>query len=74
MILSPILWLEGLEEGKNRGGDVDTQNRYIYIHGTNQIDVLGQAASAGCIRLDPGNVIDLYERVDVGCCVLITAN
>lgn len=74
LILSRILWLEGLEEGKNRGGDVDTQNRYIYIHGTNQIDVLGQAASAGCIRLDPGNVIDLYERVDVGCCVLITAN
>ena len=72
LILSRILWLDGLEDGINRGGDVDTQNRYIYIHGTNQINDLGQAASAGCIRLDPQDVIDLYERVDEGCCVLIT--
>ena len=72
LILSRILRLEGLEESKNRGGDVDTWNRYIYIHGTNQIDVLGQPASAGCIRLDPRDVIDLYERVGEGCCVLIT--
>ena len=74
LILSRILWLEGLEEGINRGGDVDTWSRYIYIHGTNQIDALGWPASAGCVRLDPQDVIDLYGRVDVGCCVLITAN
>lgn len=72
LILSRILRLEGLEDDINRGGDVDTWNRYIYIHGTNQIDALGQPASAGCIRLDPQEVIGLYERVDEGCCVLIT--
>ena len=72
LILSRILRLEGLEDGINRGGDVDTWSRYIYIHGTNQIDALGQPASAGCIRLDPQEVIDLFERVDEGCCVLIT--
>ena len=72
LILSRILWLEGLENGINRGGDVDTQSRYIYIHGTNQIDELGTPASAGCVRLDPAEVIDLYERVGEGCCVLIT--
>jgi hypothetical protein len=32
LILSRTLWLEGLEEGVNRGGDVDTWSRYIYIH------------------------------------------
>ena len=72
LILSRILRLEGLEEGINRGGDVDSWSRYIYIHGTNQIDALGRPASAGCIRLDPQEVIHLFERVDEGCCVLIT--
>ena len=72
LILSRILWLEGLEAGKNRGGNVDSWNRYIYIHGTNQIEELGRAASAGCIRLSPQDVMELYERVSEGCCVLIT--
>jgi len=72
LILSRILRLEGLEDGNNRGGDVDTWNRYIYIHGTNQVEVLGRPASAGCIRLNSRDVIDLYEQVDEGCCVLIT--
>jgi L,D-transpeptidase YbiS len=72
LILSRILWLEGTEGGCNRGGDVDTRSRYIYIHGTNQIDDLGRPASAGCVRMDPAEVIDLYERVEVGTPVLIT--
>ncbi|HAO24692.1 MAG TPA: L,D-transpeptidase, partial [Methylophaga sp.] len=33
-ILTRILWLSGLEPGKNRLGNVDTMRRYIYIHGT----------------------------------------
>ena len=33
-ITSRILWLEGLEEGFNKGGNLDSKNRYIYIHGT----------------------------------------
>ena len=72
LILSRILWLDGLQPGYNQGGEVDSRNRYIYIHGTNRIDALGHPASAGCIRLDPQAVIDLYERVDEGCHVLIT--
>jgi hypothetical protein len=72
LILSRILWLDGLEEGKNRGGTIDSRNRYIYIHGTNQADKLGTPASAGCVRLDPQAVIDLFKRVKEGCCVLIT--
>ncbi len=72
LIVSRILWLEGLQDGHNRGGDVDTWNRYIYIHGTNRIEELGRPRSGGCIRLDPAEVIELYDRVDEGCCVLIT--
>ncbi len=72
LILSRILRLEGLEDGLNRGGHVDTWDRYIYIHGTNRTDELGRPASGGCIRLDPEDVIDLYNRVDEGCFVLIT--
>jgi UDP-N-acetylmuramate--alanine ligase len=74
LILSRILWLEGLEEGINRGGNVDSYGRYIYIHGTNAIDDLGRPTSAGCIRLDPREVIDLYERAETGTRVLITKN
>jgi hypothetical protein len=74
LILSRILWLEGIEEGCNRGGRVDSRSRYIYIHGTNRLDHLGRPASAGCIRLDPAEVIDLYERINAGIPVFITAN
>lgn len=72
LILSRILRLEGLEDGKNRGGNVDSWNRYIYIHGTNRIDELGRPASGGCIRLDPHAIIDLYDRVNENGYVLIT--
>ena len=33
VITSRILWLDGLEKGRNRGGIVDSKSRYIYIHG-----------------------------------------
>ena len=31
VITSRIMWLEGMEEGVNKGGNVDTYSRYIYI-------------------------------------------
>ena len=36
------------------------------IHGTDDIGSLGSAASHGCIRMGISDVIDLYDRVDVG--------
>lgn len=72
LILSRILWLEGLEPGRNRGGDVDTWERYIYIHGTNRVEDLARPASGGCIRMHPADVIALYDAVDKGCLLLIT--
>ena len=35
-VTSRILWLDGLEEGANRGPGIDSYNRYIYIHGTHE--------------------------------------
>lgn len=70
-ITSRILWLEGLEEGKNKGKSIDSYKRYIYIHGTSEEGRLGSPASHGCIRMRNKDVIDLYKIVEVGTLVLI---
>ena len=36
------------------------------IHGTTDTASLGSAASHGCVRMAIPDVIDLYDRVDVG--------
>jgi lipoprotein-anchoring transpeptidase ErfK/SrfK len=41
------------------------------IHGTNQPETIGHAVSSGCFRLDNADVVDLYDRVQVGAKVLI---
>ncbi|MDH5485676.1 MAG: L,D-transpeptidase [Gammaproteobacteria bacterium] len=71
IITSRILWLRGLEPGINQGGDVDSFQRYIYIHGTNEEDSIGTPASHGCIRMRNEDVIELYDAVDVDCLVTI---
>jgi len=65
-ILTRILWLAGLEPGRNRGGDVDSKQRFVYIHGTPDVAALGQPRSHGCIRMKSDDVIDLFDRVEVG--------
>ena len=70
-ILSRVLWLSGLEPGRNRLGEVDTMRRYIYIHGTPEEEGLGSARSHGCIRMSNADVIDLFDRVAPGTEVLI---
>lgn len=72
LITSRILWLDGLEEGINRGGDVDSKQRYIYIHGTHAEDTIGQAVSHGCIRMKNADVIELFERVLINDLVYIS--
>jgi lipoprotein-anchoring transpeptidase ErfK/SrfK len=69
--LSRILWLEGLEEGFNRSGHVDTLSRYIYIHGTPDIYPMGIPLSHGCIRMRNHDVIELFEAVASDCLVMI---
>lgn len=66
-----ILWLAGLEDGFNRGGNVDTYARYIYIHGTGDEATIGQPASGGCVHLAADDLIPLYAAVPVGTLVWI---
>ena len=70
-ILTRILWLSGTEPGRNRLGDVDTMQRYIYIHGCPDEVALGVPGSHGCIRMRNADLIELFDRVPVGTPVLI---
>jgi lipoprotein-anchoring transpeptidase ErfK/SrfK len=70
-ILTRILWLCGLEPGFNRGGRVDTQRRYIYIHGTPDTEPMGVPLSHGCIRMRNDDLLELYEQVSPGTEILI---
>lgn len=71
IITSRILWLEGQEPGLNKGEGIDSYLRYIYIHGTHEEDKIGEPASHGCVRMRNKDVVELFERVDEGCSVLI---
>ena len=70
-ILSRIMWLSGCEINKNRLGDVDSMQRYIYIHGTPASEPLGEPQSHGCIRMRNEDVIELFEHCFVGTTVMI---
>lgn len=72
-ILTRILWLQGLEPGRNRGQNVDTLRRYIYIHGTPDEGMGQRPSSHGCIRMFNGDVVELFSRVSAGTPVLIEA-
>jgi hypothetical protein len=63
-VTSRILWLDGLELGKNKGRGIDSRNRYIYIHGTAEEGLIGTPASDGCIRMYNKDVVELFDLVD----------
>lgn len=65
-MLTRILWLSGTELGKNRLGCVDTFRRYIYLHGTPAITVLGKPGSKGCVRMRNDDIIQLFDLVKAG--------
>ncbi|MDB5967904.1 MAG: L,D-transpeptidase [Hydrocarboniphaga sp.] len=70
-ILTRILWLSGLERGRNRLGCVDTFRRYIYLHGAPSVCALGTPGSHGCVRMANDDIIALFDQVTVGTCVLL---
>jgi lipoprotein-anchoring transpeptidase ErfK/SrfK len=74
VITSRILWLEGMEPGVNQGEGVDSFQRFIYIHGTNEEGLIGQPASHGCIRMRNVDVVELFGVVDVGVLVSIVSD
>lgn len=70
-ILTRILWLGGLEPGKNRYGKADSTWRYIYIHGCPDELMTGKPDSHGCIRMKNADMLDLFNRADAGIKVYI---
>jgi lipoprotein-anchoring transpeptidase ErfK/SrfK len=65
-ILTRILWLCGLERGVNRGGTVDSQRRYIYLHGTPPGEPMGVPRSHGCIRLRDEALLEVVSLAPPG--------
>ncbi len=77
LVLTRVLWLEGLEAGQNKGSNgngqnVDSRERCIYIHGTNDEARIGTPSSHGCIRLRNDDVITAFEKIPEGTPVLIS--
>lgn len=70
-ILTRILRLSGLEEAKNKGGMVDSYQRFIYIHGTPDDTIMGVAGSRGCIRMRNNDITSLFDQVEVATPVTI---
>ncbi len=68
LVMSRILWLDGLEMG-----NANSYARYIYIHGTNHEDEIGQPASHGCVRMKNADVAELFDLVEVDTRVMIAA-
>jgi L,D-transpeptidase YbiS len=67
LVVSRILWLTGTEKH-----NANTRDRFIYIHGTNQEDLIGTPASHGCVRMRNSDVAELFHRVPEGTPVAIT--
>jgi lipoprotein-anchoring transpeptidase ErfK/SrfK len=71
MIVHRILWLEGLESGVNHGGNLDSYQRFIYIHGFSDETTLGRPQTGGCIHVAAKDLMPLYEKLSVGTLVWI---
>lgn len=65
-ILTRILWLSGMEVGKNKDGKVDSHDRYIYIHGTPDDVAMGTPGSRGCVRMRNSEMIELFDLIEIG--------
>ncbi len=63
-ILTRILWLSGCEADKNKDGNVDSYDRYIYIHGGPDDLAMGVPGSRGCVRMRNADVIELFDLVE----------
>jgi len=72
LVLTRVLALTGEEPGVNKGDDVDSYTRRIYIHGTNDEAGIGTPTSHGCVRLTNDDVIKAFDLIPQGAPVLIT--
>jgi len=67
-VTTRILWLEGLEPH-----NLNTRERYVYIHGTNHEERIGEPCSHGCVRMRNADVAQLFDLVEPGTEVTIEA-
>jgi len=73
-VTTRIMWLQGEEYGINKGKNVDSYSRYIYIHGTPEEGFIGEPASHGCIRMKNTDVIEFFNLIEVGTPIYILEN
>lgn len=66
LITSRIIRIQGLEPGKNAGPGCDSYERYVYLHGTNHEDRIGQPFSGGCVEFLNQDIIQLFDQVETG--------
>jgi L,D-transpeptidase YbiS len=68
LVMTRILWLDGASRA-----NANTYERFIYIHGTNHEEQIGEPASHGCIRMRNTDLVELFDRVEIGMAVMIKA-
>ena len=71
LILTRVVTLDGCEDNINKGGNVDTLSRYIYIHGTDSEDLIGTQVSRGCIGMKNKDIIELFNLCSKGMFVVV---
>lgn len=74
VITTRLMHLDGLESGVNKGGDCDSYNRGIMIHGTPDEGLIGRPASHGCVRMKNQDIIELFDLIPAGTYVVILNN
>ena len=70
-VTTRIMWLDGQENEVNKGGNKDSHQRFIYIHGTPEEGFIGTPASHGCVRMKNTDVAELFDLVPPGTLVEI---
>jgi len=66
LVMTRILWLDGVSRH-----NANTHDRYIYVHGTNHEEKIGQPASHGCVRMRNADLLELFALVRTGTAVTI---
>ena len=64
-------WMAGGEGNPLGARAIYLGNTVYRIHGTNMPDTIGEKVSSGCIRMLNADVVDLYERINVGTKIVV---
>src|SRR5688500_1374339 len=64
-------WMAGGEGNPLGARAIYLGNTVYRIHGTNNPDTIGERVSSGCIRMLNADVVDLYDRINVGTKIVV---